>query len=148
QWMFLLQGAPAAILGYFFWKLMSDRPRDANWLSSRETEILEASINETKASHSAHRFVDALREPAVYIMSIAYFGIMCGIYAVSFWLPTILQDNGIESELTTGLLTSVPYVLTIPVMILLSRSSDVKHERKWHTATPAFLSAAGLAIGA
>lgn len=148
QWMFLIQGLPAAILGYLFWKLMSDRPSDANWLSAREKEILESAVQKTDSSQTTQRFVQALREPAVYVMSIAYFGIMCGIYAVSFWLPTILQDNGIENELTVGLLVAVPYVLTIPTMILLSRRSDHKQERKWHTAVPVIASAIGLSIAA
>lgn len=148
QWMFLIQGLPCVLLGYLFWKSMSDRPSEAPWLSDSEKSLVAKVIGETKANQSTHRFVDALREPSVYIMAIAYFGIMCGIYAVSFWLPTILKDNGVKDTFTIGMLTAIPYILTIPSMILISRSSDRFQERKWHAIIPALIAAAGLSIAA
>lgn len=148
QWMFLIQGLPCVLLGYLFWKLMSDRPGEADWLSPGERQVIEKAVGQTRSEQGTHRFVDALREPAVYVMAVAYFGIMCGIYAVSFWLPTILQDNGVEDQLTIGLLTSIPYVLTIPTMIWLTRRSDRKQERKWHAIIPTVLAGAGLGTAA
>jgi sugar phosphate permease len=148
QWMFLIQGLPCVLLGYLFWRLMSDRPEEATWLTVEEKAVVRNAVDRTRAGHGTHRFTDALREPAVHVMAIAYFGLMCGIYAVSFWLPTILQDNGMESELQIGLVTSIPYLLTIPTMVLLTRSSDRHRERTWHTIVPALCAAAGLATAA
>jgi sugar phosphate permease len=148
QWMFLIQGLPCVLLGYVFWKSMADRPADAPWLSDEEKSIVAKAIDETKAEQTTHKFIDALREPSVYVMAAAYFGIMCGIYAVSFWLPTILKDNGIQSTFAIGMLTSIPYLLTIPAMILLSRSSDRHQERKWHAVVPSLVAAAGLTVAA
>ncbi|MFF5792470.1 MFS transporter [Paeniglutamicibacter sp. NPDC012692] len=148
QWMFLIQGLPCVFLGFLFWKSMADRPSEAAWLSDSEKLIVAKAIGETKANQSTHRFVDALREPSVYIMAAAYFGIMCGIYAVSFWLPTILKDNGVKDTFAIGMLTAIPYALTIPSMILISRSSDRFQERKWHAIVPALVAAAGLTVAA
>ncbi|TLK49138.1 MFS transporter [Glutamicibacter sp. V16R2B1] len=148
QWMFLVQGIPCLLLGYLFWKLMYDRPDDAPWLTAAEKAIVRRVITETDAARSDHRFVDVLKNPAVYVMAVAYFGIMCGIYAVSFWLPTILSDNGIRNNLTVGLLAAIPYVLTIPTMIFLSKSSDRTQDRHWHTIFPTILAAVGLTLAA
>lgn len=148
QWMFLIQGLPCVLLGYVFWKAMADRPADAPWLTEQEKSIVAKAIDETAAKQTTHKFIDALREPSVYVMAAAYFGIMCGIYAVSFWLPTILKDNGIQSTFAIGMLTAIPYLLTIPAMILLSRSSDRHQERKWHAVVPSLVAAAGLTVAA
>ncbi|MGB9035556.1 MFS transporter [Arthrobacter sp. UCD-GKA] len=148
QWMFVIQGLPCVLLGYIFWKSMADRPADAPWLTDQEKSIVAKAIDETAAGQSTHKFIDALREPSVYVMAAAYFGIMCGIYAVSFWLPTILKDNGIQSTFVIGMLTAIPYILTIPAMILLSRSSDRHQERKWHAVVPSLVAAAGLTVAA
>ncbi|QCY46855.1 MFS transporter [Glutamicibacter creatinolyticus] len=148
QWMFLVQGIPCLLLGYLFWKLMYDRPDDAPWLTAAEKAIVRRVITETDAARIDHRFVDVLKNPAVYVMAVAYFGIMCGIYAVSFWLPTILSDNGIRNNLTVGLLAAIPYVLTIPTMIFLSKSSDRTQDRHWHTIFPTILAAVGLTLAA
>lgn len=148
QWMFLVQGIPCLLLGYLFWKLMYDRPDDAPWLTAAEKATVRRVITETDAARIDHRFVDVLKNPAVYVMAVAYFGIMCGIYAVSFWLPTILSDNGIRNNLTVGLLAAIPYVLTIPTMIFLSKSSDRTQDRHWHTIFPTILAAVGLTLAA
>lgn len=143
QWMFLIQGLPCVLLGYIFWKAVSDRPDQAGWLSDAEKSVVSKAVGQSSAEQGTHRFIDALREPSVYVMAVAYFGIMCGIYAVSFWLPTILKDNGVQGTFSIGLLTAIPYALTIPTMILLSRSSDRFQERKWHSIIPAFIAAGG-----
>src|SRR5699024_6219090 len=116
QWMFPIQGLPCVLLGIIFWKMMKDHPKDVNWLTTKEKQLLNEDLDQTTDGQHTSDFLQALKHPTVYVMSIAYFGIMCGIYAASFWLPTILRDNGITDNLTNGLLSSIPYAITIPVM--------------------------------
>ncbi|WP_080793855.1 MFS transporter [Corynebacterium pacaense] len=148
QWMFLIQGLPCVLLGLLFWKLMVDKPSQAPWLSDPEKQIVQQHLEKTREQQHTSSFLVALRSPAVYVMSMAYFGIMCGIYAVSFWLPTILLENGVTDFFSNGMLSALPYVLTIPVMILLTRSSDLRAERTWHSIIPALFAAAGLIVAA
>ncbi|WP_217496219.1 MFS transporter [Arthrobacter sp. 24S4-2] len=84
----------------------------------------------------------------MYAFSFAYFALISGIYAISFWLPTILKDNGVTSILQVGWLTAIPYAVTIIAMVMIGRSSDKTRERKWHAVTPAVLAAAGLLTAA
>ncbi|MGV0347062.1 MFS transporter [Corynebacterium sp. HMSC036E10] len=147
QWMFPIQGLPAAVLGIIFWFTMADSPEEATWLSEEEKRTLGETLEETAEGHASTKFSDALKLPQVHVMAAAYFGIMCGIYATSFWLPSILGDYGIEDRFQNGILTSLPYFFTIVVMIMITRSSDKQRERFWHTFIPSCVAIVGL-VGA
>ncbi|MFC7739853.1 MFS transporter [Nocardiopsis composta] len=62
QWMFVVEGLPCAVLGYLFWRLMADRPQDADWLSAREKEVIAAAVARRR-SHATHSFAAALKDP-------------------------------------------------------------------------------------
>ncbi|GAA3725009.1 sugar phosphate permease [Spinactinospora alkalitolerans] len=147
QWMFLVEGIPCVFLGYLFWRTMADRPQEADWLSAREKEVIGEAVSRSR-SQTTHSFAAALRNAQIYVMSVAYFGMMCGIYAISFWLPTTLQENGVEGTLTIGFLTAVPYVFAIAAMVVLGRSSDRFQDRRWHTIVPTVVAGAALLVSA
>src|SRR6478672_9921026 len=44
QWLFLVQGLPAIVLGFLVYFLLEDKPSDANWLSRDEKELLDDSL--------------------------------------------------------------------------------------------------------
>jgi D-galactonate transporter len=154
QWMFVTQGLPCVVLAFFVWKYLDDTPRQAKWLTQAERDVLEQSIAASNDRDTAggrqgtHSFRAVLRDPKVYALSFAYFTMISGIYAISFWLPTILKDNGIDGIVQIGWLTAIPYVVAIIVMVLLGRSSDRRGERKWHSVVPAVLAAFGLLTAA
>jgi MFS family permease len=147
QWMFIVEGLPCVVLGYLFWRSMADRPQEAAWLSAREKEVVLAAVARGR-TRTTHGLGAALRDSRIYVMSLAYFGMMCGIYAISFWLPTVLQENGVEGTLTIGLLTAVPYVFAIAAMLVLSRTSDRFGDRRWHTIVPTAVAGAALLVAA
>jgi D-galactonate transporter len=154
QWMFLIEGLPCLVLVYFVWKFLDDSPQQAKWLTPAEKGILEHDIAASDAEDTSggrsgtHSFRAVLRDPKVYALSFGYFALISGIYAISFWRPTILKDNGITSILQVGWLTAVPYALALIAMVMLGRSSDRTRERKWHIAVPAALAAVGLLTAA
>lgn len=143
QWMFLLEGLPAVVLGVVALKVLSDTPAAAPWLTDAE-KTLHSTLVQTEASdHSSLR--TALKDPRIYLMAAGYFCLISGIYAMSFWLPSIIRDSGVDDLMTIGFLAAIPYVGAIILMQILSRSSDRRNERRWHTAIPAILAAACLA---
>lgn len=147
QWMFVVEGLPCVVLGYLFWRLMADRPQDADWLSAREKEVIAAAVARRR-SHATHSFAAALKDPRIHVMSVAYFGMMCGIYAISFWLPTVLLENGVEGTLEIGFLTAVPYVFAVAAMVVMGRTSDRTGDRRWHTIVPTAVAGAALLVSA
>jgi D-galactonate transporter len=154
QWMFLIEGMPCLVLVYFVWKFLDDSPQQAKWLTPAEKGILEHDIAASHAEDTSggrsgtHSFRAVLRDPKVYALAFGYFALISGIYAIAFWLPTILKDNGIKNILQVGWLTAVPYAAAIILMIMLARSSDRTRERKWHGAVPAALAAVALLTAA
>ncbi|MCQ9368860.1 MFS transporter [Brevibacterium sp. 91QC2O2] len=148
QWMFLIQGLPAVLLGALFWFLIPDNPLQAKWLNADEKKLITTKLEETKERHHDSKFTDALKNPAVYVMALAYFGIMCGIYAVSFWLPTILHNGGLTNNITLGFATALPYLLVLPVLWFLTKGSDRTGDRFWRSLIPTVVGALALVVAA
>jgi len=94
-----------------------------------------------------HSAWEAFKDPKVYVLSFSYFCFICGVYVISFWLPTFIKEMGVQSPLHVGLLPAIPYGITAVGMILIGRHSDLKLERRWHCAIPAFLGAVGRRLG-
>ncbi|MGI4856120.1 MAG: MFS transporter [Janthinobacterium lividum] len=145
QWMFLIEGLPCVLFGVAAWFFLDDRPADARWLSAREKQCLSAALTPVPATRHAS-FAQIARDVRVYVMALAYFCLICGIYAVSFWLPTILKANGLTGTMAIGFTSAIPYAAAVVAMLVVSRSSDRHHERRWHSAVPALLGAAALAV--
>jgi ACS family tartrate transporter-like MFS transporter len=150
QTMFLLEGLPAVILGVVVFFVMTDRPALAGWLSAEEKTVLEAAIarDHTPAPDHLHALKAAFARPQVWGFALVYFGVIMGNYGLGFWLPQIVKGFGGLSNVQTGLLSALPYLLAVPAMYLWGRHSDRTGERLWHFVIPATLAAASfLAAG-
>jgi sugar phosphate permease len=150
QWMFLVEGLPCIVLGLLTLRVISDRPAEARWLNDRERALLDGETAPTQ--HRADSFKAVLNSPRVYVLALAYFSVIFPIYAISFWLPTLLKEQGVKDTLRLGWYTAIPYVAAAVCMYLAGRSSDRLGERRYHFAIPAlgaavFLIAAILADG-
>jgi MFS family permease len=143
QWMFLIEGVPCALFGVLALFVLDDSPANARWLSADEKRLLASEI-ETAGSH--HSFRQVAKDPHVYLLALPYFCMICGIYAVSFWLPSIIKAAGVADTMQIGLYSSIPYAAAALVMTLFGRSSDRRGERRFHSAIPALIGSAALAL--
>jgi MFS family permease len=144
QWMFLVEGLPCVLLGALALKVLADKPADAKWLSEDEKRLLAADLHTPHASH--HSFVQVLRDPRIYLLALAYFSMICGIYTVSFWLPTIIKAAGVTDLMQIGLYAAIPYLGAAIAMIVIGRRSDRRGERRFHSAVPALIGAVALGM--
>lgn len=152
RFMFLVEGVPAIALALVTWFYLTDRPADASWLEPREKEWLSATLEEERRSVAAlghWPLRKALTHPRVLALAFVYFGLTYGLYAVSFYLPTIVAgfETTFGSELSIverGLVTAVPFVAATFAMIPWGRYVDRVGFRAWHFAAPAVL--AGVSI--
>ncbi|MDR7009831.1 MFS transporter [Paraburkholderia strydomiana] len=135
QWMFLVEGLPCIVLGLLTLRVISDRPADARWLDDGEKALLEGETAPTQ--HRADSFKAVLKSPRVYVLALAYFSVIFPIYAISFWLPTLLKEQGVTDTVRLGWYTAIPYVAAAVCMYLAGRSSDRFGERRYHCAIPA-----------
>ncbi|MGH8178756.1 MAG: MFS transporter, partial [Steroidobacter sp.] len=151
QWMFLLEGVPAMLLGFAVLLFLRDRPAKAAWLADDERRWLEAELaSERRPLEESHHsgVTRALREPRVWIFGLIYFGMVVGLYGFGFWLPQIIKALGGLSNFEVGLAAAVPYGASAAAMVWWGRRSDAARERTWHIAIPAFIGAAALAASA
>ena len=148
QWLFLMQGLPAVVLGFLIFVLLKDRPADAHWLSNDEKKL----VRDTLAGDSSSGRADAktpgrlLRDPKVWLMALTYFFLLGATYTMVFWLPSLIQSWGVKDVMTVGLLAAVPNAVGAVGMILIGRSSDRRRERRWHFAACVAIAAAGLGL--
>lgn len=151
QWMFILEGVPAVLLGVAVPFVLADRPADAAWLGAAQREWLTSTLQQEAAAKRAtglHGVGPALASPAVWLLGATYACIGVGFYGISLWLPQILRQMSGLGPLALGLLTALPFAGAAVAMVANGRHSDRTGERRWHLAVPCLLGAAGFGVGA
>ncbi|KJK10912.1 major facilitator transporter [Burkholderiaceae bacterium 16] len=143
QWMFLIEAIPCVLLGFLALSLVPNRPADAAWLTDQEKRFLAAELG-VSVVHK-HSFMAVARDARVYVLALAYFCIIAAIYAMSFWLPTLIRAQGVTDTLQLGWYTALPYLGAAFGMYYMGRRSDQKGERRYHSAVPALFAALLLA---
>ncbi|QRX83485.1 MFS transporter [Glaciimonas sp. PAMC28666] len=144
QWLFLLEAIPSVLTGIAVFFYLDDKISTANWLSPIQKSLLEKNIAGDHGNLEVHSAFGAFKTKRVWILCAGYFGIVMGLYGISFWLPTLIKASGVTDALDVGLLTMIPYGAAAIAMVFIGRSSDRMKERRWHVALPAILGAVGL----
>ncbi|GGF34418.1 MFS transporter [Aliidongia dinghuensis] len=143
QWLFLIEGLPAILLGLVILARLDSRIAGARWLSEGEKQLLTARVAE-EARDKAGDIWTLLRTGRVYLLLAIMILFNTGFYGLSFWLPSIVKAAGIKSDLDVGLLTAIPFVVAAFAMRLNALHSEKAGEKRLHGAAPAIL--AGLAL--
>ncbi|WP_322050161.1 MFS transporter [Paraburkholderia bannensis] len=148
RWMLVLEGAPAVIGGIVCFLFLSDRPADAKWLSPAEREWLQGQLAaDARARPNARHFgsFKAMGNPKVLYLAFIYFVYQCGSLGVGYWMPQIIKGFSTSlSHTQIGLIAMIPYIFATLVMVLWSRNSDRRNERRLHSAIPLGVSAVAL----
>lgn len=148
QWMFLMEGIPAILLGATVYWVLSDSPKEATWLKGDERAwLLETLAREQQAESAVQMgsFWQVLIAPRIWMLSLVYFGVSTTMYGVTLWLPSVIRSLSGLSYFFTGMVSALPFLVTAVAMVLVGMSSDRSGERRWHTAIPAFVGAVALA---
>lgn len=148
QWVYVVWGIPAIVLGVVVLFVLKDHPRDAAWLTVEEREALEAELARSKPARARHRMAvgEALRHPKVLLLAAAYFFAVTGSYGIEFFMPSIL-DQWYSLKLSTlTWLMMLPPALALCGQLLVGWSSDRWQERTLHTMGPIALGAAALVL--
>jgi len=147
QWLFLLEGIPAAVVGFVVLCILSDRPDSAIWLNADEKRVLIELLARDQVAQSpqSRTASQALKNPRVWQFGLVYFALLIGLYGLNLWLPQIIQNLGALTHREIGVLTLLPNLLAAAAMNGWARHSGAKNERRWHFAVPALMAALGLA---
>src|ERR1700687_2628457 len=147
QWLFIIESVPAIILSGVVFSYLPHRPADASWLAPDERAWLaERLALEQRQRQAVHDYsvMQALLNPRVLGLRLVYFGAVATNYGLSFFLPQIVKAFGLTTFLTT-LVSAAPYAVGLIGMVWWGRRSDRVVERRFHTAFPLFIAAAGIA---
>ena len=144
RWLFILEGMPAIVLGTVAYFFLTDLPQQAKWLTVEQRGWLESTLHiERQGSTHAMPVLQAFRSQTVLVVAAAYIFCNFTYYSLIFWLPSMMKRLTGLSDVRVGLLGALPYVAVFLAMLFNGWHSDRQLERRWHTAVPVLLSAAG-----
>ncbi len=150
RFMFLGVAIPAIVVGIIAWFYLKDKPSDAKWLTTEEqvwlTGALEAERKQTESKNNTHRIRDAFKSGRVWVLAGIYFGFIYGLYALGFFLPTIIggfqEQYGTEFDVfQKGLITAIPYIPAAVALYFWSRDASRRGLKTWHIMIPALVGA-------
>jgi len=152
RWLFLLEGLPAIVLGVVTIYFLTDRPRDAHWLTAAEKEYLQEALARESAEAPHHgsggwALARAVLRRDILLLVLAYFGIVTTSYGFSLWMPTVVKSLTGLPNFTVSLLATLPYVAGGICTAVTGLSSDRTGERRFHTIVPMLMAAVGLFAG-
>jgi ACS family tartrate transporter-like MFS transporter len=149
QWVYLVWGLPAVVLGILILCLLPDHPRHARWLTPEERSALEAELARDQAHRTAgaHMTVlQALRHPKVLLLAVAYFCTVTGSYGVTFFLPSILERWYQLKFDALAWLVILPPLMALVGQLVVGWNSDRTKERRLHAILPIVAGALALAL--
>src|SRR5216684_7575102 len=150
QWLFLLEGIPAVILGVIALYYLTDRPADASWLTTNERNCLMDEMHRAEKHVEQHHGLSlrqTVMDRRVWLLILVYFTVAVGSNALGFYLPALIESRfpGVN-RFQIGMLAAVPYLCAVIAMVLNGAHSDRTGERRWHMALPGIVAACGLIL--
>ncbi len=132
QWLFLVEGIPPVIVGFWVLSYLDSSIAEAKWLTEEEKALLAKKLDAEEKHKVETRLIDAFRSGKVYALCAVYFTLTIGLYGIAFWLPTIVEAFGGDGYIRVGLLSAIPYSVAVVGMLALSWNSDRTGERRLH----------------
>jgi ACS family tartrate transporter-like MFS transporter len=140
RWLLILEGLPAIGCGVLTYLWLPSRPAEANFLTSSEKNWLTTELareEEQKQKKHPISAAQALADRRVWHLAAIGFTMAIGLYSMSFWMPQLVKSfSSGYSNTVVGLLVMIPHLVGLLAMVLVSRSSDRRLERRYHIAIP------------
>ena len=131
RWMFIWEGLPAIVWAFFWWRLVTDKPADAAWLTGDEKSSLASALQkEQQGIKPVKDYAAAFRSGVVMLLCLQYALWSIGVYGFVIWLPSIIKAAPQMSIIKTGWLSSLPYAFAVIGMLTASYFSDKTANRK------------------
>lgn len=146
QWLFLVEGVPAILLGAIVLVYLTERPEVAGWLAPLERDWLVTKLADERVARAMVRpsgITAALTNPTIWQLGIIFLLAAVGFYGYSFWAPLIVKSLTGASDLGVGIIIGLISAVTIILMLLNSMHSDRTDERPWHVFLPLLVMGAG-----
>jgi D-galactonate transporter len=149
QWLFILEAIPAVILGLLALAYLDRNIKEARWLTPVEKAHMGAALaadDTVKAVHGSVR--SFLADKQIWVLSGSYFCCVMGIYALAFWVPTLIRSTGVTDTFNIGLLSAIPNFVAVIAIYLSGASADRRKDRRRHFMIAMLIGALGLSLAA
>jgi ACS family tartrate transporter-like MFS transporter len=151
QWLFLIEGLPAVILGVIVFFYLTDCPEQAQWLEPAERTWLSNAINAEQVQARERHGVGlgrALLHPMVWALGFVAFAFQCGSYGLTLWIPQIIKGLAGFTDFEVGMISAIPYFAAAVGMVMIGAHSDRSGERFTHIAGSMLVGAIGFTASA
>jgi MFS family permease len=145
QWLFLVEGLPACVLGVITLLCLPNSPNEAAWLKPDEHAALELALGQDRTHNQHGSVMAALLDPRVLILSLAYFCFIVGVLGIGIWLPQMLKDFGLHTQ-EIGVVSALPYLFAAVAMVLWARFVDRSRRYLKHYVLGCLVAAGGFAL--
>lgn len=140
RWLLVLEGMPALLAGVLAYRLLPNGPADARFLFPEEKDHLLENLEADRKNRPAAQKrspIQILGSGRVWHLVVIYFTVIIAFYTLGFWLPQIVKSfyPG-HSNTHIGLLVMLPHLAGLVSMIVISKNSDRRVERRWHASVP------------
>jgi MFS transporter, ACS family, tartrate transporter len=150
RWLLILEGFPAIVFGALAYYILPSRPDEAKFLSVEEKNWIAAELSREHQEKTGGHTTSALRTlflPRVWHVVVISFLFQLAGYVPLFWMPQLVRSLWTHSSNSlVGFLITIPYLIGLMAMILVSRSSDRLLERRYHGAIPMIVSGCALIL--
>ncbi|MFI5549213.1 MFS transporter [Streptomyces sp. NPDC051738] len=146
RWMFALEGAFSILVGFIAGFFLVSRIQDARWLTQEEKDALSDAVARDKEARDRAPHVSRWKlifHPQVAVLTAVFFAMALTGYAITFWLPSLVDDIGGLSPFQVGLLTAVPWICAVIAMYTMAHFTDRAPDRRPFLAIALVLSAVG-----
>jgi MFS family permease len=144
QWMFIIEGLPACILGLACLWLLADTPKDATWLDENERTALVNELASERYEKPKKDLWAAMKDIRVVLLTTITFAFTIGSYGIGIWLPQILKGHGL-STIAIGWVTAIPYLFATVGMLAWAQYVDRSGKKILNLVAALVLGAVGLA---
>ena len=147
QVMYLAEAIPTIAIGIATFFVLTNKPEQAKFLTAPERDWLVARLaSERKAKEAVrvYSLLESLSNPRVLLLGLNYFGIVTASLGMLIFIPQIIKELGVKSNMTVGWLTMIPYLCGAIALVIWGRLSDRLNERRWHLLIACILSTGGL----
>ena len=149
QWLFLIEGTFTVIVGFLVLVVLTDRPKDAKWLTPEERAWLIERLEQERQAQQQRAHADlgpALKSAKVWMLSSVAFLIMFGFYGIQYWTTELIKSISTISDRWVAMISAIPFLAGAIAMVIVAKQSDRTGERQRYVTIYAFIGAAGFAI--
>lgn len=148
QWLFLLEGMPAVVLGFVALRVLTDRPEDATWLAPADRAWLSQTMAAERAARASvgHTSVRGFLTPQFWLVCAVFFLNSIVNYGLFLWLPKLLEDVTGARGWYLSVITAIPFAVALASMVMVGKASDRSGKRTQYVAACALATAGGLVI--